>query len=58
MLEAYTPRQLELGTGGPGNLDMLVSLETVKSKLIGLDWEIAKELDREVTEGSHRSGLR
>jgi SAM-dependent methyltransferase len=57
VLEAYTPRQLELGTGGPGNLDMLVSLETVKSKLIGLDWEIAKELDREVTEGTHRSGL-
>jgi SAM-dependent methyltransferase len=57
VLEAYTPRQLELGTGGPGNLDMLVSLETVKSKLIGLDWEIAQELDREVTEGAHRSGL-
>jgi SAM-dependent methyltransferase len=57
VLEAYTPRQLELGTGGPGNLDMLVSLETVKSKLAGLDWEIAQELDREVIEGAHRRGM-
>lgn len=57
MLEAYTPRQLEFGTGGPNNLDMLVSLETVKSKLAGLDWKIAQELDREVIEGAHRSGM-
>jgi SAM-dependent methyltransferase len=57
VLEAYTPRQLEFRTGGPSNLDMLVSLETVKSKLVGLDWEIAQELDREVIEGAHRSGM-
>jgi 2-polyprenyl-3-methyl-5-hydroxy-6-metoxy-1,4-benzoquinol methylase len=57
VLEAYTPRQLEFGTGGPSNLDMLVSLETVKSKLEGLDWKIAQELDREVIEGAHRSGM-
>jgi SAM-dependent methyltransferase len=57
VLEAYTPRQLEFGTGGPNNLDMLVSLETVKSKMEGLDWKIAQELDREVIEGAHRSGM-
>jgi SAM-dependent methyltransferase len=57
ILESYTPRQLELGMGGPNDSDMLVSLKTVKSKLVGLDWKIAQEVDREVTEGAHRSGM-
>ena len=57
MLEAYTPRQLALGTGGPKDLDMLVSLETVKSKLAGLDWQIDQELDRKIPEGTHHSGM-
>ncbi len=57
VLEAYTPRQLTLGTGGPSDVDMLVSLEMVKSKLTGLDWQIAQELDRKIPEGAHRSGM-
>ncbi len=57
VLEAYTPRQLALETGGPKDLDMLVSLETVKSKLAGLDWQIAQELDRKIPEGAHHSGM-
>jgi SAM-dependent methyltransferase len=57
ILEAYTPRQLEFKTGGPGNVDMLVSLEKVKSQLTGLDWQIAEERDREVIEGEYHNGM-
>jgi SAM-dependent methyltransferase len=57
VLESYTPRQLEFKTGGPSNEDMLVSLETVKSKLTRLHWKIAREIDREVLEGSYHTGL-
>jgi SAM-dependent methyltransferase len=56
VLESYTPRQLEFKTGGPSDVDMLVSLETVKSKMTGLDWKIAQELDREVIEGAYHNG--
>jgi SAM-dependent methyltransferase len=57
VLEAYTPRQLEFKTGGPGNVDMLVSLEKVESKLTGLDLKIAEERDREVIEGEYHNGM-
>ena len=57
VLEAYTPRQLEFKTGGPNNLDMLVSLESVKSKLPKLDLEIGEEIDREVIEGIYHNGM-
>ncbi len=57
VLEAYTPRQLEFKTGGPSDVDMLVSLETAKSKLTGLDLKIAQELDREVIEGAYHNGM-
>jgi SAM-dependent methyltransferase len=57
VLELYTPRQLEFKTGGPNNVDMLVSLETVKSKLTELHWKIAREVDREVLEGAYHTGL-
>ncbi len=57
VLEAYTPRQLAFNTGGPSSVDMLVSVEAVKSKLTGLDWKIAQELDREVIEGKYHTGM-
>lgn len=57
VLEAYTPRQLDFKTGGPPNIDWLVSLEKVKSKLTGLDFEIAFEIEREVIEGIYHTGI-
>jgi SAM-dependent methyltransferase len=57
VLEAYTPRQLDFKTGEPSDVDRLVSLETVKTKLTGLNWTIAQEVDREVIEGSYHHGM-
>lgn len=56
LLEAYTPKQLEYRTGGPADLDMLVSLADVLTELPGLEWEIAREIERDVFEGQYHQG--
>jgi hypothetical protein len=55
--EAYTPRQLGRGTGGPGVVEMLVSLEDLKRELVGLELEIGREVEREVREGAYHTGV-
>jgi 2-polyprenyl-3-methyl-5-hydroxy-6-metoxy-1,4-benzoquinol methylase len=56
VLEAYSPKQLEYGTGGPKSLDLLVGLESVKQELEGLLLERAQERVREVREGRFHQG--
>lgn len=55
-LEAYTPDQLKYGTGGPREPERLLSLETAKATLTGVHWKIAREIERDVTEGAYHSG--
>jgi SAM-dependent methyltransferase len=57
VLEAYTPKQLERDTGGPKDLDMLMSLAGLVEELAGLEFLHARELDREVREGAFHTGL-
>ncbi len=57
ILEAYTPRQLQWKTGGPKNLDMLVSLDLVRSELADLDFEVLQEVERNITEGIYHNGM-
>jgi SAM-dependent methyltransferase len=57
VLMAYTPAQLEYGTGGPPVADLLVALASVREDAPGLDFEIARELIREVHEGRRHDGL-
>ena len=56
ILEAFTPRQLELDTGGPPHLDSLVSLSTLEEELEGLDLVLAQEVEREIQEGRMHTG--
>jgi SAM-dependent methyltransferase len=56
VLEAYTPLQLELGTGGPREADRLATLAGLREELDGLDLEIGRELDREIHEGRYHEG--
>jgi len=56
LLEAYTPRQLDYGTGGPRTLDRLMTLEELRAELQGLDFAHAQELEREIHEGSLHHG--
>lgn len=56
VLEAYAPRQLERGTGGPRAPELLVPLDDVRAELDGLDLLIAREMERDVTEGRFHHG--
>jgi SAM-dependent methyltransferase len=57
VLEAYTPNQIGRGTGGPRDPDMLVSLATLTEELAGLEFVLARELDRDVREGAYHTGV-
>lgn len=55
LLEAYTPAQLEFGTGGPQSLELLPTLAQLRGELEGLEFEFAVERERVVNEGlAHR----
>ena len=56
VLEAFTPRQLEMGTGGPASPDMLMTLASLRQELAGLRFVQAVELDRNVIEGKFHTG--
>jgi len=56
VLEGFTPRQLELGTGGPKSRELLMELEIVRQELPGLRIEIGREIEREVAEGKYHNG--
>ena len=56
VLEAYTPAQLSLSTGGPPFVDMMMDLESLKRELAPLAFEHAAELHREVYEGRYHHG--
>jgi hypothetical protein len=56
VLEADTPRQLQFGTGGPGRRELLMTLDEARHELMGLEFAIAREVDRDVTEGTRHHG--
>jgi hypothetical protein len=56
VLEAYGPRQLEFRTGGPDDPERLAGIGTLSAELPGLDFEIAREVEREVVEGRYHTG--
>lgn len=55
--EIFSPRQLELATGGPTCRDLVVSLEEARAELAGLDLRIARELVRHRDEDDPDSRL-
>ncbi|GMV07117.1 MAG: SAM-dependent methyltransferase [Gemmatimonadota bacterium] len=56
LLEAYTPRQLALGTGGPSNEEYLMAPEGLEAELAGLRLDRCEELRRPVVEGLVHTG--
>lgn len=59
ILEAYTPRQLEIGgKGGPGRdqLDCFMTLAELEQELAGLSLHLAQEIERDVNEGEFHRG--
>jgi SAM-dependent methyltransferase len=56
VLEAYTPEQIQLGTGGPAVAEMTMSLDLLREELEGLVFVHAMELERDVVEGQFHTG--
>ena len=56
LLEAYTPRQLEFRTGGPPTIELMMDLKTLRQELKGLNLEHAREVERDIREGSYHNG--
>jgi SAM-dependent methyltransferase len=57
VLEAFRPAQLARGTGGPKDPDRLAPLSQLQIELAGLEWLIAREVERVLDEGRYHSGL-
>lgn len=56
VLEHYTPKQLQLDTGGPKDVSMLPTLEQLQHELHGLVFELGREVEREIHEGAKHEG--
>lgn len=56
LLEAYTPAQIALGTGGPKDEAMLMTLVGLREELAGLVVEVGRETVRSVQEGKYHQG--
>lgn len=56
VIEAFTPRQLALGTGGPKQRDLLFTLDELREDLTGLDFKVGREMERDVVEGRYHTG--
>jgi len=56
LLEAYTPKQLAYNTGGPPDVEKLMTLAGLRTELRGLDFLHGVEREREVVEGTLHTG--
>lgn len=56
ILEGFTKEQLGLNSGGPKDLDMLFSLEGLKTEFMGLEFEILKNEKTILSEGPFHRG--
>jgi hypothetical protein len=57
LLEAYHPDQLQHGTGGPRDINLLMTLADLRHELGGLAIIHGRELERPVVEGHAHTGL-
>jgi SAM-dependent methyltransferase len=56
ILEAYTPAHLAYDTGGPRSMELLMTAAQLREDLAGLEFEILRELERDVREGTRHTG--
>ncbi|MCB1759772.1 MAG: methyltransferase domain-containing protein [Gammaproteobacteria bacterium] len=57
LLEAYSEKQLGNNTGGPKDIDMLMSIEKLRHEFPSLKPILIREVEREVSEGEGHTGL-
>lgn len=56
LLEAYSEAQITRGTGGPKDLDMLMSIDKIHKEFANLEVLHLQELERDVHEGIYHTG--
>ena len=56
ILEAYTPQQLEYGTGGPPAKETMMDLRSLKQELPELQFTHETEVVRDINEGEFHNG--
>lgn len=56
-MEAYTPRQLDFGTGGPKEIALLCEPDELQRELAGLEFVRCLETQRPVIEGKLHTGM-
>jgi SAM-dependent methyltransferase len=57
ILEAYNPKQLQYKTGGPSDLELLLTVDEVKSDFTKMEWIIAQDTIRHISEGTGHLGM-
>ena len=57
LLEAYSENQLKRNTGGPKDIDMLMTVEKLRAEFPNLTPLLAREIEREVSEGEGHTGM-
>lgn len=56
LIEGYTPKQLEFGTGGPKQLDQLYTEELLRGAFAGFEVLELRQYEAELDEGSRHRG--
>lgn len=56
LLEAYSERQIDRDTGGPKDLDLLMSVEKIEREFPQFEPILLQEVEREVCEGQFHTG--
>jgi hypothetical protein len=57
LLEAYSENQLARKTGGPKDIDMLMTVAKLRQEFPNLTPILSREIEREVSEGEGHTGL-
>lgn len=56
LIESYTPDQIALGTGGPRDRALCMTLAALRDELRGLELVVGREVRRDVHEGRYHEG--
>lgn len=56
VFEGYSPDQLKYDTGGPKDVSLLVTLDDLRNELEGLEFDVLREVERDVVEGKLHTG--
>jgi SAM-dependent methyltransferase len=57
VLEAFGPGQIAHGTGGPAEPSRLAPVAELQRELAGLEWVVARDVERVLDEGTYHSGM-